>query len=184
MSQIRGFIPWIAFVVVATRVDWRYGALAGFVLAAALLTADRRSGRAWDEVVIEASGVVFFAILGAVAFSVPDAPVKDYGPAMSLGWLAATAWGSLAIRRPFTLGIARRRAPREVWELPLFHRINAVITGVWAGAFTVTAAVLAVLLHEAPQATAAVIAIKVVGFAAPGLFTALYPDRAIARHAA
>ncbi|WP_431043095.1 hypothetical protein ACQUSR_15180 [Streptomyces sp. P1-3] len=181
MSQVRGFLPWIAFVVIATRVDWRYGAVTGLVLAGALLAADRRAGRAWDGMVIEVSGVGFFAVLGVMAFAAPDSPLKDYAPAMSLAWLAATAWISLAIRKPFTLGIARRAAPPEAWGLPLFYRINAVITAVWAAAFTLNAAALAVLLHQAPHATAAVIAVKVAGFVLPALFTARYPAIARAR---
>ncbi|MFF9194909.1 hypothetical protein ACF09L_06865 [Streptomyces sp. NPDC014779] len=183
MSQIRGFVPWIVFVTVATRLDWRYGAAAGLVLAGGLLVADRKAGRAWDEVVMETSGVAFFAVLGVVSLCVPESPLRNYAPALSLAWLAVTAWTSVAIRRPFTLGIARRKAPREAWDSPLFRHINAVISGVWAAAFTVTSAGLAALLHEAPHATLAVIALKVVGFAAPALFTALYPSRALARHA-
>ncbi|WKX71701.1 hypothetical protein [Streptomyces sp. XD-27] len=181
MSQVRGFIPWIAFVVMATRIGWGYGALTGLVLAGGLLVADRRAGRAWGELVIEVSGVGFFAVLGGMALAAPDSPLKDYAPAMSLAWLGATAWISLAIRKPFTLGIARRSAPPEVWGLPLFYRINAVVTSVWAVAFTLNAAALAVLLHEAPHATAAVIAVKVAGFALPALFTARYPAIAKAR---
>ncbi|GAA4908762.1 hypothetical protein ACFPM3_12350 [Streptomyces coeruleoprunus] len=181
MSHVRGFVPWIAFVVVATRTDWRYGALTGLVLAGGLLVADRRAGRRWDEIVIETSGVAFFAVLGTLALAAPDSPLRPYAPALSLAWLAATAWISLAIRRPFTLGIARRSAPREVWDEPLFLRINRVITTVWAIAFTLTAAALAVLLTHAPDAAAAIITVKIAGFTLPALFTARYPAAATAR---
>ncbi|MGC3944535.1 MAG: hypothetical protein QM762_08455 [Chryseolinea sp.] len=39
---------------------------------------------------------------------------------------------SLLLRRPFTLPYARQQAPREVWTLPRFLRMNMVISGVWA----------------------------------------------------
>jgi tryptophan-rich sensory protein len=92
-------------------------------------------------------------------------------------WLAGTAWGSLAIRKPFTLGIARTMAPKEVWETPRFHRVNAVITTVWAAAFTVAAVSLTLVLSVSPHATTLVIAIKVLTFVLPAVFTAWYPKR-------
>ncbi|GAA3510663.1 hypothetical protein FHR32_008034 [Streptosporangium album] len=72
---------------------------------------------------------------------------------------------------------------QEVWRTPVFYRVNAVITSVWGAAFTVAALSLALLLHEVPHATAAVIAIKVVTFVAPAVFTARYPRTVAARHA-
>jgi hypothetical protein len=173
---IRSFLPWIAFAAISTDGDSRHGALAGFVLALWLLRSDRHRGRAWDGLVIEASSALFFGGLAFAAYAFDPSPFGDYGTAASVGWLALTAWGSLAVRRPFTLGIARTMAPAEVHGSALFHRVNAVITAVWAAAFTVNAVALALLLAVAPHATAAIIAVKVCGFAVPAAFTARYPE--------
>jgi hypothetical protein len=181
VPSFAGFIPWIVYGVIATGDNWRYGALAGLVIALGVLAIDRRAGRAWDETVIESSAVVFFTLSALFSYLAPDSPLTPYGPALVNAWLAVTAWGSLAVRRPFTLGIARRMAPPEAWESPLFYRVNAVITGVWAASFTVAAVGLAVLLHEAPHATAAVITIKIATFVAPAVFTLRYPKIATAR---
>jgi hypothetical protein len=94
-----------------------------------------------------------------------------------------TAWATLAVRRPFTLGIARRQAPREVWESPIFVRVNVVLTTVWAAAFTVTAAALAAI-SAAGLGAGASVPVQVAGFVLPALFTARYPDRVRARLAA
>ncbi|MCB5179787.1 hypothetical protein [Streptomyces antimicrobicus] len=182
LGHLRSFLPWIAFAVLSTNGQYRYGALAGFLLAVGLVVVDRRAGRPWDAQIIELSSAVFFGALAVAAFAVRPAPLGDYGPAASVGWLALTAWGSLAIRRPFTLGIARTMAPPEAHGTPLFLRANAVVTGVWAAAFTVNAAVLALLLHLAPHATAALVVVKVCGFAVPALVTARYA-RSTARRA-
>ncbi|GAA2213111.1 hypothetical protein GCM10009850_085730 [Nonomuraea monospora] len=107
----------------------------------------------------------------------PHSPLTPYGPALVNVWPAGTAWGSLAICKPFTLGIARTMAPREVWESPRFCRVNAVITTVWASAFTVAALSLTLVPAAAPHATALVIAIKALSFALPAVFTAWYPKR-------
>jgi hypothetical protein len=170
--------------VIATSHDSRYGALAGFLLALRLLRADRRAGRAWDELVIEASSAVFFGGLALAACTVSHAPMGDYGTAGSVGWLALTAWASLAIRRPFTLGIARTMAPAHVHNTRAFFHVNAVITTVWAAAFTLNAAALALLIHLAPGNTTALIAAKIAGFVLPAAFTSWYPKAAAARRGA
>ncbi|MGW3243519.1 hypothetical protein [Streptomyces sp. NPDC001070] len=184
MGYLRSFLPWIAFAVVATEIDWRFGALAGLLLSIGLVVLDRRAGRSPDQMVIELSSGVFFALLAALAFAAPDSPLEPYNTALSLGWLALTAWGSLAVRRPFTLGIAKTMVPPEVWGNRVFLRTNVIITAVWAVSFTVNAALLAVLLAAAPHALAAIIAVKVCGFAVPAVFTVRYSRAVAARRQA
>lgn len=137
MGHLRSFAPWIAVAVLTGTVDLRWAALTGLLLALALVVTQRRAYRGWDALVIEASAVVFLAGYTCAAFAAPDSTaVAHYGPPLSSLWLAATAWGSLALGRPFTLGIARTQTPEHVWKSPLFLRVNRVITAVWAAAFT------------------------------------------------
>jgi hypothetical protein len=124
--------------------------------------------------VIESSAVVFFAALTAYSLIQPRSGLTMYGPALVNGWLAVTAWGSLVIRRPFTLGIARTQAPEEVWRTPAFYRINAIITSAWAVSFTIAAVALTAVLAVDPHATALVVTIKVASFVIPAIFTVRY----------
>jgi len=181
MWGLIGFAPWIVYAFVATSDEWRWGAIAGFVIAAALVVVDRRRGKDWDQMVIETSALAFFALLTVYSLLQPDSRFTLYGPALVNAWLAVTAWGSLAIRRPFTLGIARTMAPETVWRTPLFYRVNAVITSVWAVAFTLAALALTWVLSVDPHATALVIAIKVASFVLPAIFTVRYPRLVRAR---
>lgn len=181
ITYLRTFLPWITFALITRPGDSRYGALAGATVALVLVILARRAGRAWDTLVIEAASAVFFAGLAVAAFTVAPAPFGAYGFVAADAWLALTAWGSLAAHRPFTLGIARTMAPPEVHGTPLFYRLNVVITAAWAASFTVTGAALAVLIAVAPHATAAIIAVKICGFAVPAVFTARYPDIVRAR---
>lgn len=183
MWGLIGFAPWIVYAFVATSDEWRWGAIAGLVIAAVLVGIDRRRGKAWDQIVIETSALVFFALLTVYSLIQPDSPLTLYGPALVNAWLAVTAWGSLAIRKPFTLGIARTMAPEEVWRTPLFYRVNVVITSVWAAAFTIAAVALAVLLAVDRHATALVITVKVATFVLPAIFTVRYPRAVRARAA-
>ena len=175
MNYLKSFLPWIAFAVVATQFDWRWSGLTGLVLSAALLLNARREGRKADALIIEWSALAFFALLTATAFAFPASPLKTYTGALTDAWLALTAWGSLAIGKPFTLGIARTMTPPELWGNPVFKRVNVVITLVWAASFTVTGLAGVALLHFAPHATAALITLKVLGFAVPVAFTVRYP---------
>ncbi|MFG1643008.1 hypothetical protein ACGFMK_22175 [Amycolatopsis sp. NPDC049252] len=175
VNYLKSFVPWIAFAIVATQFDWRWSGLTGLVLAAALLVLARRDGRKADTLIIEWSALAFFVLLTAVAFGFPASPLKTYTGALTDAWLALTAWGSILLRHPFTLGIARTMTPPELWDNPVFKRVNLVITLVWAASFTITGLAGIALLNFAPHATAALIALKVLGFAVPVAFTIRYP---------
>jgi len=176
-----GFVPWIVYAVIATSDEWRWGAIAGLAIAVVLVVVHKARRRTWDTMVIETSAVVFFALMTAYSLIQPDSPVTAYGPALVDVWLGLTAWGSLAIRKPFTLPIAKTMAPEEVWHLPLFYRMNAIITGVWAASFTVAAVALGLVLFLNPHATGLVIGIKVATFVIPVIFTIRYPQAVRAR---
>ena len=181
MRGLVGFLPWVVYAFVATGDEWRWGAIAGLVIAVVLVIVDRRGGKAWDQMVIETSAAVFFAVLTVYSLARPHSALTLYGPSLVNVWLAVTAWGSLAIRRPFTLGIARSQAPETVWRTARFYRINVIITSVWAVAFTVAGVTLAWVLAVDPRATALVIAIKVLTFVIPAAFTVRYAQAAAAR---
>jgi hypothetical protein len=179
MNYLRGFVPWIAFAAVST-VGWQWGALAGLLLGLRLVVRGRRAGVAADALILESSTVLYFAALTALAFAMTDSGIHHYTGALSTGWLAVTAWTTLAVRRPFTLGIARRQAPESVWNNPVFLRINTVLTSVWAAAFTVTAAAL-LAVSAAGLGAPVSVPVQIAGFVLPALFTARYPERVRAR---
>lgn len=51
---------------------------------------------------------------------------------------------SLALRRPWTMLLSRRRYPRALWDTPLFVETNMIITGAWTAYFAIAAAASAV----------------------------------------
>lgn len=169
LRHMRGFLAWIVFIIFPnSAVAW--GALAGLAVAMVLLIQDRREGTAWDALVLEASTLFFFAALSASAFAAPRAQLGIWGSTLSFGWLALTAWGSIALRQPFTLGIARQRVSREVSERPEFQHTHVALSRLWAIAFTVLAAVLAVCV-AAHQGTAVTLAVRVAGLGIPAYLT-------------
>lgn len=181
MNYLRGFIPWIVFAVVS-GFSWQWAALLGLVGSVGLLIQARARKIPLDSQILELSTLVYFAALTALSFSQPSSGLHNYTGAMSMGWLALTAFGGLAIRRPFTLGIAKLQTPKELWNSPVFTKVNYVITSVWAVAFLVTAIVLGIFdaLHVGEVAS---ITVQVAGFVLPALFTHSYPERIRARYA-
>jgi hypothetical protein len=178
MSYLRGFIPWLVFAAVSSF-GWQWGALAALLIGLRLLIQDRTRGIPADSLILEISSMGYFVALTAISFSLPHSPVQHYVGALSFSWLAVTAWTTLAIRRPFTLGIAKRQAPKEFWDTPQFLRINMVITTAWATSFILTA--IAIALCVAHGNTLAAVAFQVIGFVAPAIFTSRYPKAVQAR---
>lgn len=182
MNYLRGFIPWIVFAAMPAK-DLKWAAAAALLVAVVIFGLQRRKGVEADAMILEISTIAFFAALAALAYAAPrSSSLAPYAGALSFAWLALTAWGSLAARHPFTLGIARQSTPRELWARPEFMRVNVVITAVWAAAFTLTgAAVAACVLAGAGEAAS--IACEAAGFVLPAIFTARYPKIVQSRYA-
>ncbi|NKY50057.1 hypothetical protein [Nocardia vermiculata] len=169
----RTFLPWIVLAV-GSGFDNRAGALAGLATAVALIVVDRRAGRRMDELILELSTAVFMAAFAVFAVALPGSPILDYGTSLSMGWLALVAWAGLVVRRPFTLGIARRQVAEPITGTSQFLQFNMTITLVWAVCFTLEALTLAVVQHYAPHALPVLIVCKVGFLAAAAIFTARY----------
>ncbi|WP_205625467.1 hypothetical protein [Actinomadura atramentaria] len=175
------FLPWIALAVIS-GFDNLAGAVAGLVGALAVLAVQRRDGQRFDALILECSSAVYMAALTAATLANPGARVLDFGASMAIGWLALTAWGTLAVRQPFTSGIARRNVTAEQAGTELFRQINTVLTAVWAAAFTLSAVVLFIVQDTEPHNTALLVAAKIAGFAVPAIVTRRYPDYARKRY--
>lgn len=169
MSPLRTFAPWIAYAVTTSIVDWRLGALLALGVALAEVLRQRRDHGLADALTVATA--VFFAVLAVVSVTDPATVLHRYTPALSLAALGSVAVASLVRGEPFTLAIAKRSTPPEVWELPEFRAVNVAITRVWAASFLVTAGACAAVLALAPGATALWVSLEVVGFAVPVAYT-------------
>ena len=181
MNYLRGFIPWIVFAAMPSN-DLKWAAVVALLVGVVLFRRQRRRGVEADAMILEISTIAFFAVLAALAYAAPHSSLPQYTGALSFVWLALTAWGSLAVRHPFTLGIARQGTSRELWNRPQFIPVNVVITAVWAAAFTLTGAAVAIC-EIAGAGTIASIACEAAGFVLPAIFTARYPKIVQARYA-
>ncbi len=149
--------------------------LAGAVVAAMLAARAVRHGSA-DLLILGTVG--YFVVMAGIAFADPHSPLQNFLVVLAFGTVGVLAAGSLAVRRPFTMTIARQITPPERWSTPHFYRTNAVITAVWAASFLVTGAACALVLVLIPPATIWIGLFTITGFLVPAFFTRAYSARA------
>jgi hypothetical protein len=129
------FAPWLAFLFIAHDTLWRVkvGLLVALVLSVAMGVLKLHRG------IILWVGLVFFgaATLAVIAFD--DMWTVGHLGVLANGALAAGAWATVAIGKPFTLDYAREHVDPALWNEPHFVRSNMLITSVWATTFTVNA---------------------------------------------
>ncbi|MEV0280387.1 hypothetical protein AB0I22_28910 [Streptomyces sp. NPDC050610] len=182
MNYLRNFAPWLVYAGVSVF-NWQLGALSALVFSLYLVVQARRAGVEASAQILDFGTLLYALGLTVLAFTHPHSSIHEHDSAISSAWLALIGWASLALRNPFTLGIARRSAPKEVWNAPHFIRINTVITMVWTVGFTLSAA--GEFTCSALGAGSALqIFCKAAGFVVPAIFTARYVKKVRARVAA
>jgi len=178
-NYLRILAPWIAYAAVSSVASWGVAMLAGAIVAILIAAGPIRRRNA-DLLSIGTIG--FFLVMAGVAFMAPHSPLKHFTLALPLATLGALAAGSLVVRRPFTMTIARQMTSPTEWSKPLFYRTNAVITAVWAASLLSTAAACALVLAVLPPATPVWIGLfEITGFLIPAFFTRIYSARIRAR---
>ncbi|WP_199256968.1 hypothetical protein [Tomitella fengzijianii] len=136
-----GMVPWIILGVFEGPGRTQWAVLVGLLFAIGFLILDRVQGRSVK--LLTSVSALYFLILLIVVFTVGDQTVdwlEIWLGEISNISLTVIVLGSMAIRLPFTLQYAREQTPRELWDSPVFLRINYVITGAWALAFLVSSA--------------------------------------------
>jgi hypothetical protein len=130
-------IPWVLFTVIAGHaganfVGWA-AAVAGLMtlgIAIKGMTDRSADGHRSSLKVIDAAGVVTFAVMTALAFTGSHSlrqDIVDYGRGACALVLAVVMLGSLLFI-PFTEQYARESTPRAYWHSPVFRSINRHIS--------------------------------------------------------
>ncbi|MBN9111982.1 MAG: hypothetical protein J0I34_24765 [Pseudonocardia sp.] len=138
-SILIGFLPWIAFSMISTRVGpGAVGMAALIALVVAAILVARSVARGQSPKLLELTGMVTFAAMGVWALVDPasDAFLAFYGRGVAALVLAAVIVATLA-SRPFTEQYARESVPQEYWDSPRFHEVNRRISAAWAGTVAV-----------------------------------------------
>lgn len=185
-SPFAGIAPWALLSILATPGHFEIAVLSALGFSVLVMLVGLLRGVKIHA--LEVFGAVVFAALAVVGLFADAAVIRFlemWSGELTNVALAIFAWLTLLFGRPFTLAYAKDSTPEEHWESPLFKRINDVITGVWAGAFTFAAGIGLAgnwILHDPENFwTGWILQLAAIFFAVA--FTEFYPDYASAMFA-
>ena len=128
-----GFIPWIFYWSFSGPGLWTIAILGGLTAAAGLVS--WRWVKRHDVKTMELVTMGYFAVHAILTLALGSPFLKTYGPIANSLVLAGMAFGTLAIKKPFTYQYAKEDWDKSYWDEPAFIKINEIITGVWGGIF-------------------------------------------------
>ena len=175
MGLLLAFLPFIAFAVLANRVETHVALIVAAALAIVLLARDWLAKHR-VKVLDTGTAVLFTLLAGYTTLEQEDLSLVAVRACVDGGLLLIVLF-SLAIRQPFTLQYARETVDPKFWSSPIFIRTNYVITAVWALAFAImTAAEVAMLIEPSiPQHSGFIVVIA--ALVGAFCFTKVYPER-------
>ncbi|MFF7716292.1 hypothetical protein [Streptomyces sp. NPDC007988] len=141
-SPVVGMLPWIVFSVLVGPGRFEFAVAISLAIALLVLVVDRLRRPGTSVKILEVSDVVFFAALAIVGLFASAGTLhwlETYSGELSNFALVAIAFGSMAVREPFTVQYAREQVDRSLWKTHGFLHTNYVITAVWGLAFLVAA---------------------------------------------
>ncbi|HEY9152789.1 MAG TPA: NAD(P)/FAD-dependent oxidoreductase [Anaerolineales bacterium] len=173
-----GFIPWILYWSFSGPGLWTIAILGGLITSIGLVLF--RYIRKRDIKTMEIVTMAYFAIHAIITLALGLSFLKTYGPIANSLVLAGMAFGTLAMKNPFTYQYAKEEWDKSYWNDPAFIRINEVITGVWGWIFIGNAALgaLAVFIFPAQELWFVVI-LPNVGVIAGIVFSSRFPNYAV-----
>ncbi|MBI5954627.1 MAG: FAD-dependent oxidoreductase [Chloroflexi bacterium] len=172
-----GFIPWIIYWSFSGPGLWTIAILGG--LTAAIGIVSWRWLKRRDIKTMEAVTLGYFAVHAIITLALGSDFLKTYGPIVNSLVLVGMAFGTLAMKNPFTYQYAKEDWDKSYWTDPAFIKINEIITGVWGGIFTVNALLgaLAVFVFPAQEILFAVV-LPNAGVVAGIFFSSRFPGYA------
>ena len=135
LKLLLGFAPWISFLIIAQGSMFRLKLGLVVALALSIVMGVARLHRG----VILWVGLAFFTYASVAVVMLDDMWAARHMGILANGALAAAAWATIALKKPFTLDYARDHTDPSLWNSPVFIRSNIVITSVWAATFTTNA---------------------------------------------
>lgn len=129
----RDFIPLLLALFVQPQ---EIGLLLAALTALGLLMMQIRTKKVKT---LSAVNALFFALAAVGSWVMPDITILEYSQLAVYTILAGTTLISLVIGELFTMQYAKETTPEAIWKHPLFYRINWILTGMWAGVFSLGA---------------------------------------------
>ena len=177
---LTGFLPLIAYGVLAGSSLQSVVTALGVGVIVTIIAGiyDLKKGMilSWATLVLFAALFTAVGVLG-MTWILPGISMLIYAG------LALVAFGSILAKTPFTLQYAREMVDRNLWENPVFIRVNVLMTGVWGSVFVINL-ILSYLTLVSPQAFGWITSpLTYVVLIAGIVFTISYPRYLMKKHA-
>ena len=176
LQVLVSFIPWIIYWSFSGPGQWTVAILGGLAASCGLVVLRLRKR---NFKTMEIVTLAYFAVHALITLVLGSSFLKIYGPIANSLVLAGMAFGTLALKSPFTYQYAKEDWDKSYWNDPAFISINETITQVWGGIFLLNSLLGALAVFVFPaQSFLLVVVISNIGVAAGIIFSSRYPDYA------
>ncbi len=133
-SIMLGFLPWIVFGVISGPSLWRLNAAIIVALALVLVMGYKQLAKGF---ILTWGSLLFFGVNLVMVVLCRDRWVIENLDILAKGTLAAIAWLSIFMGKPFVLQYARETVPPERQASPVFYRTCRTLAEIWGVVFLI-----------------------------------------------
>ena len=134
LIALLAFLPWLVYAFAAGDNHWGVATAGGTITCLFYLAVLRRQ---ITIKLMDWTTLAFFVTASILMIGLHSTILPVYQVMIIWSFYAVAAWASIAVGEPFTAAYAREEQPPEVWDLPIFHRLNRIMTLFWCGLFSV-----------------------------------------------
>lgn len=134
-SILLGFLPWIVFAVLAGPSLWRLNAA---IIAALALVPVMGYKQLAKGFILTWGSLLFFGVLLVMVVLCRNLWVINNLDILAKGTLAAIAWLSIFLGKPFVLQYALETVPPERQASPVFYRTCRTLAVIWGVVFLIS----------------------------------------------
>ena len=134
LMGLYAFLPWLVYVFGSGSNHWGVATAGGTTMCLVYLWMLRRHS---SIKLMDWTTLAFFVGASILTIGLHSTALVKYQVMIIWSFYAVAAWASVAIGMPFTIAYAREEQPPEVWDLPIFHKLNWIMTFFWCGLFSI-----------------------------------------------
>jgi len=134
LIALLAFLPWFVYIFASSGNHWGVATAGGTIMWLVYLAV---LSRQTTIKLMDWTTLAFFVTASILMIGLHSTILPVYQVMIIWSFFAVAGWASIAVGEPFTAAYAREEQPPEVWELPIFHRLNRIMTLFWCGLFSV-----------------------------------------------
>jgi hypothetical protein len=128
------FLPWLVYIFASGGNHWGFATAGGAIMCLVYLATLRRQT---TIKLMDWTTLAFFVTASILTIGLHSTVLATYQVMIIWSFYAIAGWASVVLGKPFTAAYAREEQPLEVWDLPIFHRLNRIMTLFWCGLFSI-----------------------------------------------